>query len=50
MVARIKSIKFEMKQRLGSMEYFGHSKHELQQLTRQEQIRLMQEGVPFEER
>ena len=49
-MARAKSIKFEMKQKLGSMEYFGHSKHELQQQTRQEQNRLMQEGVPFDER
>lgn len=44
-MARKKSIRFQMKEALGKMEYYGHSKHEDQQRTWQERQQLRQQGA-----
>lgn len=44
-MARAKSIRFQMKSRLGAMEYYGHSKHADQERTWQERQQLRQQGA-----
>lgn len=44
-MARQKSIRYQMREKLGTMEYYGHSKHQDQERTRQEQQQLRQQGA-----
>lgn len=44
-MARAKSIRFQMKTRLGEMEHYGHSKHADQERTWQERQQLRQQGA-----
>ena len=44
-MARAKSIRYQMKSRLGEMEYYGHSKHADQERTWQERQQLRQQGA-----
>ena len=44
-MARQKSIRYQMKEKLGSMEHYGHSKHEDQVRTYQERQLLREQGA-----